>query len=227
MRLFCVAFLVLAATAAAQEFSAEIVDLRQEGAPVLAKFYFTPKKDRFDITPDVAKGAILLNIAHGADWHDTDIWLEGSPSIMIRDGISKQATVLWPDAKKYLTYKWALLVPSQKYAHYASSHPKNVDDACPEWMDNNPAAKGETCRKVGPETLNGRDTVLYELSCYHELCRLWIDKKLHSLVKRETKWNTTELRNIKEEPQPAALFELPADYTRTKAVGVIHQRAPE
>lgn len=221
-----VMLLAAGASGIAQEFSADIVDLRQQGAPVVAKFFSTTTKTRFDLTPAAAPGAILLNIAHSAD-RDTDIWLEGSPTTIIRDTAAKQSTALWPDTKKYLTQKLAVLMPSQKFALYAYVHPQNVDDACPEWMDRNPPAREENCHKVGPEMLHGRETVLYELSCYQEICRLWVDRKLHALVKRDTKWNSTELRDIREEAQPARFFEIPAGFTATRSSGTIHSRKPE
>jgi hypothetical protein len=80
---------------------------------------------------------------------------------------------------------------------------------------------------LGHETLNGHDTVKYELSCYGEVCRLWIDRKLRVLVKRESKWNSTELRNIRVEPQPPSLFDVPAGYSSTTFSGIIRPTEPQ
>ena len=89
----------------------------------------------------------------------------------------------------------------------------------PAWSGcTGPGAEGETCRNLGHETLNGHDTVKYELSCYGEVCRLWIDRKLRVLVERESKWNSTELRNIWEGPHcPACSTFLPATATLPSA----------
>jgi hypothetical protein len=89
--------------------------------------------------------------------------------------------------------------PNDLYGLEAMVHPADVDDACPEWISAI-AADGETYHKSGVEVVNGRDTVKYELPCYGETCRLWIDRRLHALVRRETKWNSTELRDIQELP---------------------------
>jgi hypothetical protein len=117
-------------------------------------------------------------------------------------------------------------VPTELFGLYVFVQPTDVDNACAEWM-RRPGAEGETCRNLGGETINGRSTVKYELSCYGELCRLWIDRSLHALVKRETKWNSTELRNIQEGPQPPSLFELPVGYRRKNIGGNIRPSWPQ
>jgi hypothetical protein len=46
-------------------------------------------------------------------------------------------------------------------------------------------------------------------------------------VKRETKWNSTELRNIQEGPQPTSLFEVPVGYSSKTLGGIIRLSEPQ
>ncbi len=88
--------------------------------------------------------------------------------------------------------------------------------------DNTPCAKNpnstgtSTCKKVGAETINGRNAEKWELTGTMGgqtiISRVWLDAQWHFVVKQETMGMTGELQNIKEAPQPANLFEIPADY---------------
>lgn len=142
----------------------------------------------------------------------------GGGDTIILDLAAHTSAVLWPTQKTYARAKDVR--PAELYGLYASVHPAEVDNAFVEWM-HRPGAEGKNCRNLGHETLNGHDTVKYELSCYGEVCRLWIDRKLRILVERESKWNSTELRNIWEGPQPPSLFEVPAGYSNTTLSGII------
>lgn len=80
-----------------------------------------------------------------------------------------------------------------------------------------------TCKKVGSETVNGRDCDKWEFSKGGKLEETnWIDKKLHVPVKSlhsdGTSWG---LQNIKEGVQPAALFEIPAGYQKFDMGGMM------
>jgi hypothetical protein len=87
--------------------------------------------------------------------------------------------------------------------------------------------KQKSARKVGEEKVSGRSTVRYDLSRYGEICHLWIDSRLHVMVRRETKWNSTELRNIQEIPPDYALFQAPPDYSEVTLGGVIQRHQPQ
>jgi hypothetical protein len=74
-----------------------------------------------------------------------------------------------------------------------------------------------TCKKVGEEEVNGRSAEKYEISMtmgsmtttWHD----WIDVSLRIPVKNELNGKTgLEVRNLRETPQPANLFELPAGH---------------
>jgi len=73
-----------------------------------------------------------------------------------------------------------------------------------------------SCKNLGEETVNGRHTVKWEVS---ETMRgqsgtqyVWVDAKLHCIVKMQMRQSTMELQNIHEGPQPASLFALPTGY---------------
>jgi hypothetical protein len=134
--------------------------------------------------------------------------------------------MLIPERKMYYDGKMGSLGANYKLGFYASLHPADVDRACGEWMVGF-AATGESCRNMGSEKVGGRDAVKYDLSCYGEICHLWIDRELHALIKRETKWNSTELRSIQEIPQDNASFEIPAGYGKGVVEGVIQRNRPQ
>lgn len=94
---------------------------------------------------------------------------------------------------------------------------------------NNPCAalKGSTCKKLGSETVNGRQTTKWEI---HETdgqtINVWVDPKLWLAVKTQTPNYTGEFRNIQEGPQPESLFEVPADYRKVAGPGTAPPGAP-
>jgi hypothetical protein len=69
---------------------------------------------------------------------------------------------------------------------------------------------------LGEETVNGRHTLTWEVS---ETMRgqsgtqyVWVDVKLHCIVKMQMGPSTMELQNIGKGPQPASIFALPTGY---------------
>ena len=80
-----------------------------------------------------------------------------------------------------------------------------------------------TCKKIGSETVNGRDCEKWEFSKTGRLEETnWIDKKLHVPVKSVhadgTSW---ELQNLKEGAQTATLFEIPSGYQKFDMGGMM------
>ena len=53
---------------------------------------------------------------------------------------------------------------------------------------------------------------------------MWVDTKLHCVVKTDGAAGSIELRNIKEGSQPASLFEIPAGYTKFDMGAMMKQR---
>jgi hypothetical protein len=77
-----------------------------------------------------------------------------------------------------------------------------------------------TCKNLGPDPVNGRPTVKWQVTQpmggQMVTAFLWVDSQLHALIKEVVGPTSVELRNIHEGPQPANLFELPAAYQRTE-----------
>ena len=157
--------------------------------------------------------------------NDVEIRLGGTGKVLLINLSDKSARILVPQTKTYYEGKTATFRASYEYYFYAIVRPIDVDDARTQWMVK-PGAAGETCRNMGSEKIGGRDTVKYDLSCYGEICHLWFDRELHALIKRETVWNSTELRNIREIPQQPSLFEVPSSYVVEKLGGVIRNSEP-
>lgn len=207
-------------------FSGDIVDMEKPGFPTLAKIYFDQGKRRLEMQSASGDDSIILSLAHAtATKRGTHMRIGGSGDAIILDLTSQNSIVLWPQQKAYNQSPLKRVTPIELYGLYAFVHPTDVENACAEWMKR-AGAEGESCRKVGSETINGRSAVKYELSCYDQVCRLWIDRNLHVLVKRESKWNSTELRNIQEGPQPESLFEVPVGYSWKNPAGIIRPTEP-
>jgi hypothetical protein len=208
-----VVFVALGIASAQSEFSAELVNLQATGTPTLAKVYFAKDKKRIEMQDASGDDSIIVRLGQPTTTkRGTHIQAGGRGDAIIMNFAASTSTVLFPQEKKYAEGSLKNLMPSELYGLYAFVHPADADNACAEWMQR-PGTEGETCRNLGRETISGRSTIKYELSCYGEVCRLWIDRNLHALVKRETAWNSTELRNITEGPQPPNLFEIPPGTT--------------
>jgi hypothetical protein len=114
----------------------------------------------------------------------------GGGDTIILDLAAHTSAVLWPTQKTYARAKD--VGPAELYG--TGSMPTFTRlSTTPAWSGcTGPARKVRPARTWDNETLDGRDTVKYELSCYGEVCRLWIDRKLRVLIKRESEWNSTE-----------------------------------
>src|SRR6202043_468433 len=86
----------------------------------------------------------------------------------------------------------------------------DVENACGDWQKS-VRAQGGTCKKVGDESVNGRNSVKYQgTNASGDVSYFWLDPKLRFPIKWHGKNSGGELRNIQEGPQPASLFEVPA-----------------
>jgi len=194
---FC-ALIVAASFALAQtEFSAEIVDLQKPGTQ--AKIYFAKDKMRIESQSSARTGgAVVVNFA------------------------AQTSMVLIPQQHMYM--EMPMQAQSQKMAFSAAFfHAGDVENACGDWqkMGNH---QGNSCHKVGNDTVNGRDTVKYETTnASGEVSHFWLDPKLRFPVKWESKGNAGELHNIQEGTQPASLFEAPAGFTKMDMGGMMQQ----
>lgn len=188
-----VVFLVAAHLAVAQEFSADVVNQKQENGG-LKKIYATKDKIRFEVE--------ARNAAMG-------------PSALILDEAQNKYIVLMAEKHMYMDAPPMMVRPLiNKFWRV-----DDVNDACPQWKktaDQAGVSKNwGSCTKIGSDTVNGRSAVEYEgLSNKGEKSHIWVDTKLHCVIKTDAGAGGIELRNIKEESQPSSLFEIPAGYAK-------------
>lgn len=124
--------------------------------------------------------------------------------------VNPQRQAMWrvfPEKHKY--WEWTGKIPMEQPPMPGDSrHP------CAQGKD-----KGIVCSKLGSDTLNNRQVDKWELSFSREgktmRSLVWIDPKLGMAIREESPGlGVMELRNIKEEPQPDSLFEVPKDYQK-------------
>jgi hypothetical protein len=186
----CFGFVLSSACAAfAQaDFSADIVNLSATTNTFHTKVFSTKDKLRFQ----------------GEDKSGR------TNSIMIVNLETRTSIVLIPQQKEYAESKRPQ-IPGQGVTFFQA---KDVEDACGDWRDVALTEKGK-CKKVGHEAANGRDVVKYEVTPGQGIAgAMWIDVKLHFPVKWKNAVESGELRNIKEEAQPAELFTIPSGYAK-------------
>jgi hypothetical protein len=96
----------------------------------------------------------------------------------------------------------------------ADVHPYDPKNPCS-------ADPGTTCKNLGTETVNGRSTDHWQIT--HKdgnISDVWIDNSLHFPIKTVSQGTTWELTNIKEGPQDASLFQIPAGYRKMDMPGM-------
>ncbi len=202
--LFCLAgCVVIGYRALAQEFSADVINKKTDNQGV-KKLYAGNGKERFE----VASGNPMMG-----------------PTAVILDESQKKYVVLMTERRMYMdappTMARALITQFW--------HVQDVNDACPQWRKTAEQAgtlkNWGSCTKVGSDTLNGRSAVKYEgVSSKGEKGYIWVDTKLHCVVKTDDTEGGIELRNIQEGSQPANLFEVPAGYTKFDMGAMMKQR---
>ena len=203
MRCVCfIVLLVIAQVALAQEFSADVVNTKDNGG--MKKLYAGKNKVRFEVdTGNAAMG----------------------PTAVILDETQNRYTVLMSARQMYMDAPVTMVKPLiTRYWRV-----EDVNDACPGWKKTAEQAgtykNWGSCTKVGSETLNGRSSVKYEgVSNKGEKNHVWVDTKLRCVVKTDEGAGGFELRNIREGSQPSSLFEVPAGYTKFDMGGMRQQR---
>jgi hypothetical protein len=179
---------LISAIAQAQEFSADVVylDTNSPNAPANGTVSASHASSKLYVSKDRIR--LETNGLTGA--------------ILLADRAEHTAVVLQPKKKAYQPLASG---PSEYF------RVENANDACPSWQVF--AEQKIVCEKVGPEVINGRETVKYQSKGTLEAARaVWIDKALKFVIKWQVAGNAAELRNIKEERQAADLFALPSDY---------------
>jgi hypothetical protein len=204
VHMVCLLALPLAASLAlAQEFSADVVNRKQDNVG-LKKLYAGKDKDRFEVEG--------RNAAMG-------------PSAVILDEAQNKYIVLMAERHMYMDAPLMMIKPLITQFWRV----QDVNDACPGWRKTAEQA-GTTknwgsCTKVGSDSLNGRSAVKYEgVSSKGEKSYVWVDTKLRCVVKTDGASGSIELRNIQEGPQPESLFQVPVGYTKMDMGGMMQQR---
>lgn len=131
-----------------------------------------------------------------------------SSSFAIINVAQRTSTMVLTDSKSYVVSPPGHLVSSIPLFHI--DDPENACKAWEKSMDN-----PGTCKKVGDDTVNGREAVKYTGALENgDTGTAWIDRKLHFAIKWEGEKGAAELQNIQEGPQDAKLFDIPSDYQK-------------
>ena len=149
----------------------------------------------------------------GAAHPTSKLYVSGDKIRLETNGIT--GIVLLTDRQEHTA---VALQPGRKFFEPLASGPsqyfrvENPDDACPAWQS--VADQKIVCEKVGPETVNGRETMKYQNKSVSEtaITAVWIDKTLKFVIKWQSAGTGAELRNIKEEKLAADLFAVPSNY---------------
>jgi len=186
--------LLLSASAPAQDFSAQGISHGGAGNTITSKVFASGGKVRIESqeenVPAVERG-----------------------SYSILDLMQQASYVVNPGRKTVLQQS-----PVQARTNLAQFN----GDPCAQ--RNQGASNSGTCGKAGTETINGRSADRYEvrqsLRGQPYNVNIWVDARLHIVLKMEMNGAAMyELRDVHEGPQPAALFEIPADYQKVTLQG--------
>jgi len=208
VRFLCLTgFLVIGSLALAQDFSADVFSSKQSNNGDDGKLYSTKDKIRWEFqerSSKMGRVAIVVDEAQGKSfalleqqhmYMDSGQWMTKSTPMVTR---------FW--------------------------HVQDVNDACPQWKKIAEQWKTDvnwgSCTRVGSDTVNGRSTVKYEgVNKKGERTYYWVDTNLKCVIKTDSAGSGgMELRNIKEAPQPASLFSIPAGYTKFDMGAMMPQR---
>jgi hypothetical protein len=170
------------------EFSADVVNATKEDNAGPTKLYFAKEKLRIEQSDPETKGSrtAIVNLA------------------------DQKAVFLMPEEHLYMEMPQA---KNPKTISYFRT--RDAENACNDWLKLE-SNRGGSCQKVGDETVNGRRAIKYQgNTAKGEVVYVWLDPKLRFPVKwQSTPQQSGELRNIQEGPQPATLFEVPADFAK-------------
>src|ERR1041385_980240 len=157
---YCCFLLLAVGVASAQaEFSADIVDVQQPGPfqPTLAKIYSSKDRKRIELQASAKEDSIVVVLTSSKNAQQrTELLLGGPGKIFLFYPAAKISTILTPGDKTYMQGTWPRTRLSEMFGFYPLLHPADIENACEEWMK---GAEGETCRKIGHETINGRDAI--------------------------------------------------------------------
>jgi len=172
-----------AASAFAQDFSAEVFNVNGKDAVKAGKVYVKGSKmriDRGDASP------------------------EASTPLMVVDLEAHTVTIMDPTSHTYLKSEM------DADAGLSFFHISDGSNAC---TDLSKMAGMQSCKKAGNETINGRQSSKYSgKSEDGKQITMWVDPEVNFIVKWQNGAEVGELRNIKVGAQTASMFDMPSDY---------------
>jgi hypothetical protein len=133
--------------------------------------------------------------------------------VLITDFESGHVLALMPEQHMYMDYG----VVGEASPFGPLTRPVDLARPCAEWSRiGGTSVKGDvlTCKSLGLDTVNNRPAQKWEGRYNGESGYLWVDPAVRFIVKLEGRGEHWELRNIKEGPQPLALFEIPSTYKK-------------
>ncbi|ABF41011.1 hypothetical protein Acid345_2010 [Candidatus Koribacter versatilis Ellin345] len=151
-----------------------------------------------------------------------EIAARGHNMIMLVDSTNTanpKSTMIMPDQKMYM----------EMSAYGAGPGMRQRGPEIKPYDPTNPCAseEGTTCKKVGTETMNGYVCDKWEFTG-KENRTVWISQKLHFPIKSVSQDGTSvEFSNIKEGPQDASLFTVPAGYQKMDMGAMMGGKAPQ
>ncbi len=173
------------------EFSATAVQTLPQKGAVTGKLYVSKSKMRQEAVQD------------------------GQTRITISDPEQGVAWILNPERKEYVEMKGPTPTGGAAAGGGRPPMPDEAGHPCQQ------QSSGLKCTKLGSETVNGRTADKWEVVATQgqETFRstMWVDPRLRLPVKAEFPGGVqSELRDVKEGPQPAELFTVPADYKKVE-----------
>lgn len=120
---------------------------------------------------------------------------------------TKTVDILMPQQQMYLEHR-ADENAMRRGPTMSEVHPYDPKNPCA-------SDPGSTCKNLGSETVNGRSADHWQVT--HKdgnVSDVWIDNNLHFPIKTVGQGTTWQLTNIKEGPQDASLFQIPAGYLK-------------
>ncbi|CAK0769569.1 exported hypothetical protein [Gammaproteobacteria bacterium] len=179
--------------AAAPEFSADVVavNLKDQTERPIGKLYMSNFRQRKEMVVP--------------DQRATEEY--GQKVVQIINPQRKAMWQVFPDKQKY--WEWTGNIPMEQ-----APLPGDPRHFCAQ-------GKGMSCTKLATETVNNRTVDKWELSISKDgrsvKSLVWLDQKLGMPIREEVPgMGAMELRNIKEEPQPDNLFEIPTGFQKTE-----------
>lgn len=182
-----------------QPFSADMSASTANGTKMTGKYNFSPPNSRIDMSTNGHNVTMITNSSTQVTY------MVDHTQHMYMEMHGNQAT---------------------PFTHQTPGLPNNFDP-------NNPcvweAQQGNTCRKLGTETVNGRVCDKYQGTSKDGKTTGtgWIDQRLHFPIKfLDSKGSQWDLTNIKEGRQDASLFQPPDGYRKMVMPGTMGGRPP-